>query len=93
MRRIERTTQFKKDFKREAKGPHRDTLANDFTKIIVCLAKDEALAVRLRDHALAGEWKDHRDCHIRPDLVLIYRKPDAETLQLVRLGSHSELGW
>lgn len=33
-----------------------------------------------------------RDCHIRPDLVLIYRKPDEGTLELVRLGSHSELG-
>jgi mRNA interferase YafQ len=43
------------------------------------------------DHALAGNWQDHRDCHIKPDLVLIYRKPDPQTLQLVRLGSHSEL--
>ena len=40
----------------------------------------------------AGEWKDYRDCHVRPDLILIYRKPDAEHLDLVRLGSHSELG-
>ena len=32
------------------------------------------------------------DCHVRPDLVLIYRKPDSATLELVRLGSHSELG-
>src|SRR6266851_2273803 len=38
------------------------------------------------------EWSDHRDCHIRPDLVLIYRKPDDDSLELVRLGSHSELG-
>jgi len=43
-------------------------------------------------HPLAGEWKDFRDCHVRPDLVLIYRKPDNATLDLVRLGSHSELG-
>jgi mRNA interferase YafQ len=43
------------------------------------------------DHVLAGNWQDHRDCHIKPDLVLIYRKPDPQTLQLVRLGSHSEL--
>ena len=40
-----------------------------------------------------GEWKDHRDCHIKPDLLLIYRKPDARSLELVRLGSHSELGF
>jgi mRNA interferase YafQ len=40
---------------------------------------------------MLGEWKDYRDCHIKPDLVLIYRKPGMETLQLVRLGSHSHL--
>jgi len=37
------------------------------------------------------KWGDHRECHLRPDLLLIYRKPNPETLQLVRLGSHSEL--
>jgi mRNA interferase YafQ len=49
------------------------------------------LPEKLHDHALAGEWKDHRDCHVRPDLVLIYRLPDAHRIELVRLGSHSEL--
>jgi mRNA interferase YafQ len=44
------------------------------------------------DHPLGGEWNDHRDCHIRPDLILIYRNPDDASLELVRLGSHSELG-
>ncbi|NNM83397.1 MAG: type II toxin-antitoxin system YafQ family toxin [Burkholderiales bacterium] len=41
---------------------------------------------------MTGEWKDCRDCHIKPDLVLIYRKQGEDELQLVRLGSHSELG-
>ncbi|ABV85292.1 MULTISPECIES: type II toxin-antitoxin system mRNA interferase toxin, RelE/StbE family [spotted fever group] len=40
-----------------------------------------------------SNWKDCRDCHIKPDLVLIYRKPDADTLELIRLGSHSALGF
>ena len=40
------------------------------------LAKDEPLPRRYFDHPLSGEWSDHRDCHIRPDLILIYRKPD-----------------
>jgi mRNA interferase YafQ len=91
MRTIERTGQFKRDFKREAKGPHRGALAGEFIAIISMLANDTPLAPRHRDHALSGEWEDHRDCHIRPDLVLIYRKPDSDTLQLVRLGSHSQL--
>ena len=91
MRTIRRTTQFKKDYKREAKGRYRATLDRELLAVVSLLAADAALSARLRDHALAGEWSDHRDCHIRPDLVLIYRKPDAGTLELVRLGSHSEL--
>ncbi len=92
MRRIEPTGQFNRDFKREAKGPHRHTLDGDFLAVLGQLVNDQPLAERYRDHPLGGEWKDHRDCHVRPDLVLIYRKPDDAVLQLVRLGSHSELG-
>ena len=88
MRRIETTNAFK----RESKGKHRAALESDFANVAQALAKDDPMAERYRDHALTGEWNDHRDCHIKPDLVLIYRKPDTERLQLVRLGSHSELG-
>ena len=91
MRTISRTNQFKKDYKREAKGQHRATLSEGIAKVVSLLAADERLAVRYRDHPLTGEWRDHRDCHVKPDLVLIYRLPDVETLELVRLGSHSEL--
>ena len=93
MRTIERTSQFKRDYKRESNGRHRATLADDFTAILTALANDQPLVEIYRDHALTGKWKDYRDCHIKPDLVLIYRKPDADKLQLVRLGSHSELGF
>ena len=61
------------------------------TFAIARLAEDQPLPERNRDHPLTGEWDDHRECHLKPDLLLIYRKPDAEVLQLVRLGSHSEL--
>ena len=91
MRTIEQTTQFKRDYKRVAKGQHRHTLATDLANIIAALAKDEPLAEKHRDHALSGQWQDHRDCHIKPDLVLMYRKPNETVLQLIRLGSHSEL--
>jgi mRNA interferase YafQ len=67
-------------------------LAKDFTEIVRALSCDEPLDEKHRDHVLTGDWNDHRDCHIKPDLVLIYRKPDDAVLQLVRLGSHSELG-
>jgi mRNA interferase YafQ len=42
------------------------------------------------DRNLAAEWADHRECSLRPDLLLVYRKPNPETLRLVRLGSHGE---
>jgi mRNA interferase YafQ len=44
------------------------------------------------EYPLSGEWSDHRDCHLMPNLILIYRRPDDDSLELVRLGSHSELG-
>lgn len=92
MRTIKQSSPFKRDLKREAKGPHRQTLQRDFVSLIETLAQDQPLAEKYRDHALSGDWKDHRDCHLKPDLVLIYRKPDDVELQLIRLGSHSELG-
>lgn len=92
MRTIRQSGQFKRDLKRESKGQHRNALQREFVAIVATLACDEQLEPRHRDHALTGDWKDYRDCHVKPDLVLIYRKPDDETLQLVRLGSHSELG-
>ena len=85
------TGQFKRDLKREAKGRHGATLVVDLLPALVTLATGKPLDARYQDHQLTGDWKDHRDCHIRPDLVLIYRKPDDNTLELVRLGSHSEL--
>lgn len=91
MRTISRTNRFKKDYKREAKGQHRETLDVDLLAVLSLLVADSPLPERFHDHALTGEWIDHRDCHVRPDLVLIYRTPDAESLELVRLRSHSEL--
>ena len=92
MRTIKYTKKFKRDYKREKSGTHRKTLDNDLLAITKLLAEDTPLPPRNCDHPLTGDWKDHRDCHIKSDLVLIYRKPDAETLEFVRLGSHSELG-
>ena len=40
-------------------------------------ANDQPLEPRCHDHALSGEWSDHRDCHAKPDVILIYQKPDA----------------
>jgi mRNA interferase YafQ len=92
MRTIRRTARFKKDFKREAKGRHSQLLDTLPREALALMASDAPMPERYRDHALTGEWRDYRDCHLRPDLVLIYRKPDSHHLDLVRLGSHGELG-
>jgi mRNA interferase YafQ len=91
MRTIERSSAFKRDYKREAKGPYRSTLEDDLVDVLTALANDQPLEEKYRDHALVGEWMGYRECHIKPDLLLIYKKPDAKTLRLARLGSHSEL--
>jgi mRNA interferase YafQ len=91
MRTIDRSSVFKRDYKREAKGQHRATLDTDLMSVLAALANDQPLESRQRDHALGGNWKGHRECHLKPDLLLIYKLPDDETLRLVRMGSHSEL--
>jgi mRNA interferase YafQ len=91
MRTIKFTSRFKRDYRRERSGAQGRRLDSLLTEAVDLLVVDAPLPARFVDHALVGEWKDHRDCHIRPDLILIYRKPDAESLELVRLGSHSEL--
>ncbi len=93
MRKIRPTTKFKRDYRREKSGQHGGKLETPLAEVIDILAIDGTLPSRNRDHALTGQWTDYRDCHLRPDLILIYRKPDEDWLELVRLGSHSELGF
>ena len=92
MRTVKYTSRFKRDYRREKSGVLGKKLDNLLMDVIDLLATDKPLPRRYVDHQLTGEWKDHRDCHIRPNLLLVYRLPDADTLELVRLGSHSELG-
>ncbi len=92
MRQIDFNKSFKKDYKRVSRSRYADDLGEIFENILNLLSADEELPAKYRDHAMIGNWADHRNCHIKPDLVLIYQKPDVETLLLVRLGSHSELG-
>lgn len=91
MRTIERSSAFKRDYKREAKGQHRATLDSDLVSVLAALAEDEPLETRHRDHELSGDWDSYRECHVKPDLLLIYKTHDADVLRLARLGSHSEL--
>ena len=92
MRTIERSSAFKRDFKRAKAAPrHRRDLDSLVSTVVARLASDQALPNNNRDHGLSGAWAGYRECHIKPDLLLIYSKLGADTLRLVRLGSHSEL--
>lgn len=91
MRTIERSSAFRRDYKRESKSRHRATLDADLVPLLIALADDQALELRHSDHELSGDWGGYRECHIRPDLLLIYRKTEDWMLRLARLGSHSEL--
>lgn len=91
MREIIRGNRFKRDYKRESKGQHRMTLAKDLAAVVAALAGNFQLVPRYEDHPLSFDWNGYRDCHIKPDLILIYRKTEDGRLLLARLGSHSEL--
>ena len=91
MRTIELATAFHRDYKRESKGRHGLALDVELTPVLDALAADTTLDARLRDHTLSGERSGYRECHIRPDLLLIYRKIGDDLLRIARLGSHSEL--
>jgi mRNA interferase YafQ len=69
---------------------HRD-IETLLAEITALLADDRLLPEKYRDHALSGNWKGHRECHLKPDLLLVYKLPDDQTLRLTRMGSHSVL--
>jgi len=83
------TTQFKKDYKLALKRHMDIALLDDIIRI---LSRGEPLPGKNRDHALTGDWVGHRECHILPDWLLVYRiENDVLVLTLARTGTHSDL--
>ena len=86
---VKPTTQFKKDFKLAMKRSMKIELLEE---VIAMLAMGETLPDKHKDHALTGNWVGHRECHILPDWLLIYRIEDEVlVLTLARPGTHSDL--
>ena len=86
---VKPTTQFKKDFKLAMK---RGLEIELLEKVIAALAMDEPLPEKHKDHALTGNWVGHRECHVLPDWLLIYRiEGEVLVLTLSRTGTHSDL--
>ncbi len=91
MLKIEYQGQFKKDFKLAVK---RGYDVAEFQKVISYLVNEQPLPEKYRDRALndTKEYKDLRECHIKPDWLLIYKiYNDCLILKLIRTGTHSDL--
>ena len=83
------TTQFKKDLKRIRK---RGLDLNSLKFVLDTLQKQEALPLKYRDHALVGNYRGFRECHIESDWLLIYTISNEKLiLTAARTGSHSDL--
>ncbi len=94
MREVKQTNQFKRDLKRLSKGRYSKLLTvpdGEFWQVVRKLANDEQLAPKYRDHPLHGNLEGSRECHIRPDLLLVYMYDGNYLIVLDMLGSHAEL--
>lgn len=86
---VKTTTQFKKDYKLAIK---RGLKIDLLEQLVVSLAEGISLPDKNKDHALTGNWSGHRECHILPDWLLVYRiEDDVLVLTLARTGTHSDL--
>jgi mRNA interferase YafQ len=85
---LDYSSQFKKDFKKITKLPIPEII--EVGNVISTLQKSLILDAKYVDHALVGNWYGFRDCHIKPDLVLIYRIHETY-LQLARIGTHNDV--
>ena len=91
MKRLLLTKDYRKDLKRELRGRYGVQLESLMQPLLTMLQNGETLPDKYRDHALIGDYKGTRECHIKPDLLLIYAQPDTDSIILVRLGSHAAL--
>ena len=91
MLKIEYQGQFKKDYKLAVKS---GCDVAEFQKVVTMLVNQEPLPEKYRDHALTDskEYKGARECHIKPDWLLVYKvMNDILILRLIRTGTHSDL--
>ena len=91
MRIIEWSNSFKRDYRRIKAALRYRNLDDLLRAVLALLEDDQPMPQRCQDHPLSGNWSSCRECHIRPDLLLIYEKFGNDVLRLVRLGSHIEL--
>lgn len=86
------TSKFKKDYKLAQKRGRDIGLLKKVVHLIALGDQQQKLIDEYDDHALTGNWKDHRELHLEPDWLLVYHiDEDVLVLSLVRSGTHSDL--
>jgi mRNA interferase YafQ len=85
------STAYKRDVKRLLRADK--TLKEQLDAIIERLRSGASLDAKWGDHSLGRGWIDHRDLHVKPDLLLIYTRPCPNSVKLVRIGNHANIGF
>ena len=88
MKNLRPTTQYKKDYKRFRNNPKK---VEALKKVLLMLKNEQPIPARFQPHILYGEYRGCMECHIQGDFLLIWFDKESDIIELVRLGSHSEL--
>ena len=88
MKKLQPTTQYKKDYKKYKNNPKKVEALKEVLKMLM---NEQAIPAEYKPHMLLGEYKGCMECHIEGDFLLIWIDEETDTIELVRLGSHSEL--
>jgi len=93
MRETRQRTSFRRDFKRAERGPYKKVVdrGGELEIVILHLVSDTPLDPKYKDHPLHHNWEGSRECHIKPDFLLVYTLEGEDLLILERLGSHAEI--
>jgi mRNA interferase YafQ len=90
MNQVKESKQYTKDKERISRTQVGAKIIYELIEVLGHIISPEPIPEKYKDHELIGNWKSYRELHIRGDLLLIYRI-NGEVLELVRLGSHSDL--
>ncbi len=88
MKKLRPSTQYKKDLKRIRNNPKK---AQALLEILIMLENDIPIPDKYKPHMLVNDYAGCMECHIQGDFLLIWLDPQTEDIDLLRLGSHSEL--
>ena len=88
MKKLQPTTQYRKDYKRYKNNPKK---VEALKRVLEMLVNEQPIPAEYHPHMLLGEYKGCMECHIQGDFLLIWFDEVNDIIELVRLGSHSEL--